>query len=66
MTNKKPIGCRWVIVSKGDTASLEYRARLVAKEIERDSRDDLFAAMPPLEAKKLLLSLSQSLPGHSR
>lgn len=29
---------------------------VVAKEIKTDKRDDLFAATPPLEAKKLLFS----------
>ena len=32
--------------------------RLVAKEIKRDKRDDLFAATPPLEAKKMLFSMA--------
>ena len=63
---KKPIGCRWVIIDKGGKASPEYRARLVAKEIKKATRDDLFAAMPPLGAKKLLFFLSQSMPGNSR
>ncbi len=43
----------------------ECRARLVAKEIKRDARDDLFAATPPLEAKKLLFSSSQSYTSKS-
>ncbi len=29
---------------------------MVAKEIKVDKREDLFAAMPPLEAQKMLLS----------
>ena len=32
----------------------------MAKEIKRDSRDDLFAATPPLEAKKMLFSLAMT------
>ena len=31
---------------------------MVAKEIKLDKRDDLFAATPPLEAKKILFSLA--------
>ncbi len=47
-----------------DTVKPEYRCRLVvAKEIEKDKREDLFAATPPLEAKKVLFSLFASLPG---
>jgi hypothetical protein len=34
---------------------------LVAKEIKRDEREDLFAATPPLEAKKHLFSLWASM-----
>ena len=30
----------------------------MAKEIKREKRDDLFAATPPLEAKKALLSMA--------
>ena len=33
-------------------------SRLVAKEIKADRRLDLFAAAPPLEAKKLLFSFA--------
>ena len=51
-TGKQPIGTRWVDVNKGDDANPEYRSRLVAQEIKVDKREDLFAATPPLEAKK--------------
>ena len=56
-TGKDPIGTRWVDVKKkGDKVHPEYRSRLVAKEVKLDKREDLFAATPPLEAKKLLFS----------
>ena len=32
------------------------RSRSVAQEIKQDRREDLFAATPPLKAKKLLFS----------
>ena len=60
VTGKAPIGVRWVDINKGDDQSPEYRSRLVAKEIKRDKRDDLFVAMPPLEAKKRLFSIAVS------
>ncbi len=41
----------------------EYRCRLVAKEIKKDKREGLFAAMPQLESKKMLFSLWDSMPG---
>ena len=44
--------------NKGDSLNPEYRSRLVAKEIKKDKREDLFAATPPLEAKKLLFSMA--------
>ena len=45
-------------VNKGDETKPEYRSRLVAKEINTSKREDLFAATPPLEALKILLSLA--------
>ena len=52
-----PIGVRWVDINKGDEVHPEYRSRLVAQEIKTDKREDLFAATPPLEAKKLLFMM---------
>ena len=47
-TGKDPIGTRWVDINKGAEAAPGYRSRLVAQEIKRDNREDLFAASPPL------------------
>ena len=55
---KAPIGTRWVDVSKGDEKYPDYRSRLVAQETNDKKREDLFAATPPLEAKKFLFSLA--------
>ena len=52
------LGTRWVGINSGGTVHLEYRSRLVAQEIEVDKRVDLFAAMPPLQAKKRPMSLA--------
>ena len=49
-----------MIVNKGDETSTDYRARLVAKELKIDERLDLFAATPPLEALKVILSMCAS------
>jgi hypothetical protein len=57
-TGKAPIGVRWVDINKGDAMNPENRSRLVAKEIKKDTRNDLFAATPPLEAKKALFSFA--------
>ena len=57
-TGKERIGTRWVDVNKGDDVNPEYRPRPGAQEIKRDNREDLFAATPPLEAKKMLMSMA--------
>ena len=59
-TGRRPIKGRWVDVNKGDDVVEVYRSRYVAREI-RDQhggahREGLFAAMPPLEALKILIS----------
>ena len=57
-TGKDPIGVRWLDINKGDEYNKDYRSRLVAQEIKKDKREDLFAPAPPLEATKLLFSLA--------
>ena len=52
----KVISTRWLDINKGDAANRNYRARLVGREIKKYHRDDLFAATPPLESLKLILS----------
>lgn len=52
----KVINTRWVDINKGDTANPNYRSRFVAKEFNTGPGDGLFAATPPLEAVRLLLS----------
>ncbi len=55
---KAPIGVCWVDIYKGDHKNPRYRSRWVAKEFKFGSNGELFAATPPLEAKKLLMSLA--------
>ena len=55
-SGRAPVKVKWIDINKGDNVNHEYRSRLVAKEIKMDKRLDLFAATPPLEAKKLLFS----------
>ena len=45
-------------VNKGDEDNPEIRCRIVAKEFNTSKREDLFAATPPLEAKKMLFSFA--------
>ena len=55
-TGAGPIGTRWIDINKGDTNRPNYRSRLVAKEFRVDVRPELFAATPPTECLRLLLS----------
>jgi hypothetical protein len=55
-TGKGPLGGRWVDVNKGDAATPNVRCRYVAKEIAYHKSDDFFAAMPPLETLRMLIS----------
>ena len=57
-TGAAPIKVRWLDINKGDELSPEYRSRLVAMEIKKDNRKDLFAPTPPLEAKKILFAMA--------
>ena len=60
-TGKAPIGTRWVDHNKGDNDNPDVRCRLVGREFKgNDKREDLFAATPPLEAKKTLIVLASS------
>ena len=63
LTGKMPIGTRWIDVNKGDSVKPNYRSRLVAKEYKVDVRPDLFAATPPTECLRLLLSRAAESPG---
>ena len=60
VTGKGPIGSRWIDINKGDDDNPDYRSRLVAKEINRSPSAEMFAATPPLEAKKMLFSMAMS------
>ena len=53
---RKPIATRWVDVNKGDAASPDVRSRLVAKDFAGQRDDSFFAATPPLEALRMLIS----------
>ena len=59
-TSKMPMTTKWVDRAKKDDSGKTFvRCRLVARDFKpkhEGSRDDLFAAMPPLEAKKALFA----------
>ena len=59
-TGKAPIAVRWVDINKCDTANPKYRSRLVAKEFNTGVCPELYAATPPSECLRLMLSLVAS------
>ena len=60
-TGRPPVSTKWVEVNKGTAENPDVRCRLVARDFkpkgEKD-REDLFAAMPPLAAKRLLFAMA--------
>ena len=52
----KVIRGRWVDTNKGDSTAPDYRARFVGKEFNTGIDPTLYAATPPLEALKLIMS----------
>ena len=68
-TGREPIRGRWVDINKGDDNNKVYKSRYVAMESRKthggNARERLFSAMLPLEALKLLISLTVS-HGHKK
>ena len=68
-TGKPPVTTKWVRVNRGTSAEPDVRCRLVARDFkpkgERD-RSEIFAAMPPLESKKLLFQQAVSQNARNR
>ena len=52
----KLIDVRWIDTNKGDAANPNYRSRLVGREFNTYRDDALYAATPPLEALRLIIS----------
>ena len=63
----KIVRTRWIDTNKGDEKKPDIRSRLVAKEFNDSEIDGLFAATPPLEALRLLVSDAATVvPGHGK
>ena len=52
----KIIDVRWIDINKGDYDDPNYRSRLVGREFNTHKDDSLYAATPPLEALRLIIS----------
>ena len=61
----KIISTKWIDTNKGDLTDPNYRARLVGREIATTKRDDLFAATPPLESLRYIVSTCASNQLHA-
>ena len=65
--NMKIIPVRWVDTNKGTEEKPQFRSRIVAMEFKKASADkstdhELFAAMPPIEALRLVVSHAATTP----
>jgi len=67
-TGKAPVSVRWVDTNKGGPGEMNVRCRLVARHFKGGDkdRDDLFAATPPLEGKRMLISRAATRRGDGR
>ena len=66
-TGGQIIGTRWVDVNKGDSEDPNYRSRLVGREFNTGVNNALYAATPPLEALRLVVSYAATdVPGGKR
>lgn len=52
----KVLKTRWIDINKGDQDNIDVRSRFVAKEFNTGEEAGLFAATPPLEALRFLIS----------
>ena len=59
-TGKGPISSRWIDLDKGDIDRPNYRSRLVIQEVRQSHTQAIFAATPPLESIRILLSLQRT------
>ena len=59
-TGRQPIDVRWVDLNKGDQSRPQARLRLVAKHINTYKDMDVYAATPPAEALRTLMSMATS------
>ena len=56
VTGADPISVRWVDINKGDALCPNYRSRLVAREFNTSDNPEWYAATPPSEALRIILS----------
>ena len=57
----KIIDLKWIDINKGDATNPNYRSRLVGREYNTHKDNAMYAATPPLEALRLILSFAASV-----
>ena len=57
---KGTMGVRWVDINEGDSVNPNYRSRLVDKEFNTGVCPELYAATPPSECLRIMLSKTAS------
>ena len=62
----KVIQVRWIDINKGDETNVDIRSRLVAKDFNTEDRPDLFAATPPIEAMRIIISEAATSGGEEK
>ena len=62
----KVITTKWIDTNKGSETEPNYRSRLVGRELNLQDRPDLFAATPPLESLKYIISRCASTQSRQR
>jgi hypothetical protein len=55
---RRVVGTRWVSCNKGDAEHPEVRCRLVCQEVKTYQSEEFFAATPPLETLRMVLSMA--------
>ena len=60
VTGQAPIGVRWVDISKGDSTNPNYNSSLVANVFNIGVCPELYAATPPSECLRIMLSKAAS------
>ena len=54
---------RWIVTNKGDWGDPNYRSRLVGREFNTSKDDSLYAATPPIEALRIIVSHAATIKG---
>lgn len=61
-TGSPPLKGRWIDINKGDARNPKYRSRWVAKQFRGLDSDEWFAATPPIESLRMVLSDAMAVP----